>query len=66
MKIKCTIEYSESENDYGGTTPTTIATCPRCQHSEESFGQHEESERRSLVMLKENCPRNESNFYVAE
>jgi DNA-directed RNA polymerase subunit RPC12/RpoP len=46
------------------TVAGTVAECMRCGHKTESFGQKEGSERRCLVLLKSECPKGESNFYV--
>jgi hypothetical protein len=42
------------------------ATCSRCNHSVEVFGTGEGSVRRGCVMLREECPEKEHNFYVPE
>lgn len=66
MKVPCDVSYADLENDSGHTVEGVIVTCSRCAHQEESFGTSEASVRRCLVMLRENCPRGERNFYVAE
>jgi hypothetical protein len=43
-----------------------IVTCNRCEHEEESFGQGPASVKRCMALMKENCPRDEDNFYVDE
>ena len=63
MKISCDIDYGEVENEEGFMTPTTTATCSRCHHETESYGDSDRSVRRCLVMLYEECPRSEDNFY---
>lgn len=65
MRVTCTIEEIELDGDYG-TIPSVSATCSRCQHSTESFGTEEASITRCLVLLREECPNNEHNFYVAD
>jgi hypothetical protein len=41
------------------------ATCTRCGEQQESFGTEEASVKRCLVLLRENCPKGEQNFYVS-
>jgi len=48
-------DYTEIE----GTT----ARCARCGNTTESYGTDDRSVRRCLVLLRETCPRRESNFY---
>lgn len=42
----------------------TVAECSKCGHKTKSFGVKEGSQKRCLVLLKSECPRGESNFYV--
>lgn len=42
----------------------TIAECLKCGHKTQSFGVEEGSKKRCLVLLKSECPKKESNFYV--
>jgi hypothetical protein len=63
MRIPCSVDEIELEGDYG-EVPSVCATCTRCGHSTESFGTSEASIRRCLVLLREECPNQESNFYV--
>jgi hypothetical protein len=64
VKVECEVQFTELENDEGHSVESVVVTCTRCAHQEESFGVHEGSIRRCLVLLRENCPRNEKNFYV--
>jgi len=65
-RIECTVEEVDLEGD-NGTVRGVRVTCGRCGHSAESFGTSEKSVRRSLCVLKEECPEGgENNFYVAE
>ena len=66
MKVPCEIDEVDLENDRGKTMDGVMATCQRCQHWETSFGTGEGSVKRCLVMLRENCPEGEKNFYVRE
>jgi len=53
------------DGDYG-TLPGTCATCLRCGHYTESYGTEEGSILRCLALLREECPKRESNFYVGK
>lgn len=65
MKVDCTVDETELEGDYGVVEGVT-ATCSRCDHVTESYGTTDSSIRRCLVLLREECPRGEQNFYVEE
>lgn len=41
-------------------------TCRRCGHEVEVFGTDGDSARRGAVMLREECPNGEKNFYVID
>ena len=45
--------------------PSVMATCTRCEKTAESHGTGSASIRRCLVLLREECPRDESNYYIA-
>jgi hypothetical protein len=64
MRVECMIEECEIENDEGHEVPSVRACCRRCGHETEAYGTGEASIRRALVMLREECPRDESNFYI--
>jgi hypothetical protein len=66
VKIQCTVNEVDLENDDGRDQPGVTATCGRCGHATESFGTSDASVRRCLVLLREECPRNEKHFYVAD
>jgi hypothetical protein len=63
MKVECDIEEVELEGDYG-PVDGVCATCSRCDHQTESFGTSDASTRRCLVLMREECPFGEDNFYV--
>jgi hypothetical protein len=65
MRVQCTVEEVELEGDYAPVAGLCV-TCSYCDHQVEVFGTHGASLRRALVMLREECPEEESNFYVAE
>ena len=66
MRVTCTIDQIDLENDEGLSVPGVLARCSRCQHETESFGTGSASIRRCFVMMREECPEQEQNFYVAE
>jgi hypothetical protein len=66
MKVTCSINYTELENDEGREVDGVVAECGRCSHETQSFGTGENSVRRCLVLMREECPNGESNFYVAD
>ncbi len=66
MRVPCTVDEIDMEGEYGGDVPGVCVTCSRCDNQTESFGTGPASVRRCLVLLREECPNEESNFYVAE
>ncbi len=64
MKIRCQVDEVEMEGDFG-PVDGVVAQCTRCGHETESFGTSDASVRRCLVLMREECPRGESNFYTA-
>ena len=63
MNVEATIEEVELENDDGHEVDSVCATCTRCQHQTESFGTGPASIKRCLVLLRDECPNDETNFY---
>lgn len=55
MVLYAKIEYIDLENDYGHEVAGIRATCPKCLHTTESYGDGSSSIRRCLVLLKEEC-----------
>ena len=66
MKVLCDVEEVELENEDGFPMDGVKVTCRRCDEEEESYGTSDRSVRRCLVLLRENCPMGESNFYTTE
>jgi len=66
MKIECEIEEVILENEDGRKVPGIRATCSNCSHTTESFGVNDNSVKRCLALMREECPEDEENFYVAE
>lgn len=62
--MRVTVKVIETESDTG--QPMVQAECTRCNHLTESFGTTDRSVKRCLVLLREECPNNEENFYVDE
>ncbi len=65
MRVPCDISEVELDGD-SGLVDGVCATCQRCGHETESFGTSDRSIKRCLVLMREECPEGESNFYVAE
>ena len=66
MRVTASIENITLEGDYANEIDSVEATCSRCGHTTQSYGQHEDSIRRCLVLLRDECPLGESNYYVEE
>jgi hypothetical protein len=65
VRVFATITETPFDNDDGVEVDGVIATCSRCEHTTESFGTSGASVRRCLVLLREECPRRETNYYEA-
>ena len=65
MKVSCSVEEVELDGGYG-LVPGIEVECQRCNHITESFGTSERSVKRCLALMREECPEDESNFYVAD
>lgn len=67
MRVPVEIEEVVLQSEEGRDVDGVVARCSRCDHETESFGTSEKSIKRCLVLLREECPRNdENNFYVDE
>jgi hypothetical protein len=64
-RVRCAVDDTHLPGDYD-LVPGVCVTCGRCGHTAESYGTDTPSVRRALVMLREECPRGENNFYVAD
>lgn len=64
-KVECAVEEIELDGDFG-TVPSVRVTCGRCDHETESYGTGAASVRRCLVLMREECPQCEENFYYAD
>lgn len=56
----------ESDTGSGRMIDGLKITCNKCGHSVEVYGTSDASARRGAVMLKEECPNEENNYYVVE
>ena len=63
-RVKCTVTEVELTNDSGISVPSVRATCMKCGHETESYGTGEGSRKRCLVLMREECPEGEENFYI--
>jgi len=63
MRVTCRISEIDLEGDFGDI-PSVCALCSRCGHETESYGTSGASRRRCLVLMREECPEGENNFYV--
>ena len=63
MRVTCWVEIEDGD---AGEPPVTTASCNRCKHETESYGESIDSETRCLVLMRKECPRRESNYYVCE
>jgi len=64
-KVIAEIEETELAGDYADV-PGVTAECSRCGHTTESYGTDEPSVRRCLVLLRDECPLRERNYYVSK
>lgn len=65
-KIECEVTFGDTENDDGRTVECTTVTCGECDHTVESYGTSSRSVKRCFALLREECPRGESNYYVPD
>ena len=63
-RIAVDISEEERENDNGIMVAGILATCTKCGHETFSFGTSDASVRRCLALMRDECPEEETNFYV--
>ncbi len=63
-RITVDVEDVDLPGDHGGLVKGVKVTCGECDHETESFGSSQRSVKRCLALLREECPRNEENYYV--
>ena len=62
MKVSVDIREEEVEGDHGSGDGLRV-TCERCGHYVDVLGVSDRSASRAAVMLREECPEGETNFY---
>lgn len=65
MHVECEAKQVTVQTDSGPRKSVQV-TCSRCGRQETSFGTGDASIRRCLVMLRQNCDKQESNYYKCE
>lgn len=69
-RVECEVEDDvDTHPDSGREIPVIKVTCGRCDHEVQCFtkaGNEAAAIKRCFVMLKEECPQNESNYYTAD
>ena len=65
-KVECEVSHETMKNEQGREVDCTVVTCGECGHKTTSFGTSEGSLKRCLVLLREECPQGEENFYVGD
>lgn len=65
MRVYCTAEDTYLDGEYGQPIESVEITCGSCHHTTVSYGTSSRSVNRCLVLLREECPRGQRNFYVA-
>lgn len=63
MRVLVEVAEIDLEGDYGGEVPSVSVTCSRCEHAVEVYGTESASIKRGCVMLREECPNKEKNYY---
>ena len=66
MTVHCSIEEVTLTNERGKQVPGVRCECLHCGHTTESFGTGDGSRKRCLVLMREECPDDEENFYVED
>jgi hypothetical protein len=64
MRVQCAVEEITLPGDYTDEIDSVEAQCQRCGHETSSYGTSEVSVRRCLALTREECPMEESNYYV--
>ena len=65
-RVRTTVDHTPLEGDYGNSVDGISVTCDRCHYTVECYGTEEASLNRCAVMLREECPLGQNNFYVVE
>jgi hypothetical protein len=62
MKVNVDIHHTDVEGGYGEVDGLCLV-CERCGHEVEVAGTGGASARRGAQMLRDECPKGESNYY---
>ena len=62
MQVNVDIHQTDVEGDHGQVDGLCLV-CEKCGHEVEVPGASGASARRGAVMLRDECPRGENNFY---
>ena len=62
-RVRRDVSHRDLEGDNGRDVAGVVVTCGKCGHEEKSFGTSDRSVNRCLVLLRDNCPLGERNFY---
>ncbi len=69
MRVECQVDECIEEETQGvrhWDQPSVRVTCSRCGHETMSYGTDDNSVKRCLALMREECPFLESNFYVSD
>jgi hypothetical protein len=66
MRVRIEIEETELEGEDGRPIDGLIVKCTRCNHQVEVYGTSTSSIKRGAVVLRDECPEDETNFYYDE
>jgi hypothetical protein len=64
MKVQIETDEFYMTNDYGNDVPSLRVICSRCGYSVEVFGVGDLSVGKGALMLREECPEEENNYYI--
>lgn len=65
-RVKVEVTETTLEGDNGYDVDGVEIGCSKCGHTVEVFGTSDSSVRRGCIMLREECPEKERNFYTTE
>jgi hypothetical protein len=63
MRVRVEIDEEQLEGDYGNWIDGLCLRCTRCGHEVSVFGTASESAKAGAIMLRDECPNGETNFY---
>jgi hypothetical protein len=66
MTVNCEVQEVTLYSQTGRPISGVRVVCSRCEHEAETFGTGQASVRRCLALLREECPTEEDNYYVAD